>query len=198
MVRNQWKLKKMQFKNLNENYIRVYDDVIPKLMCDHMIEEFEKNEDQFDKQTLKGHRSFTQITLQQYANWKPYQDNLQYAFNSCIDKYMEDCDITSKMFPEQYAYEMYRMKRYEPNGVDEFHDHVDVGNYASAKRFLVFFLYLNEPEGGETDFPQRDISVTPKAGRMLMFPPMWTHLHAGRKVTGDESKYIIGSYLHYV
>ena len=83
----------MQFKNLNENYIRVYDDVIPKLMCDHMIEEFEKNEDQFDKQTLKGHRSFTQITLQQYANWKPYQDNLQYAFNSCIDKYMEDCDI---------------------------------------------------------------------------------------------------------
>jgi hypothetical protein len=51
----------MQFKNLNENYIRVYDDVIPQLMCDHMIEEFEKNEDQFDKQTLKGHRSFTQI-----------------------------------------------------------------------------------------------------------------------------------------
>ena len=47
-------------------------------MCQHMIEEFEKNEDQFDKQTLKGHRSFTQITLQQYANWKPYQDNLQY------------------------------------------------------------------------------------------------------------------------
>ena len=66
-------------QNLNENYIRVYDDVIPQLMCQHMIEEFEKNEDQFDKQTLKGHRSFTQITLQQYANWKPYQDNLQYV-----------------------------------------------------------------------------------------------------------------------
>ena len=49
------------------------------------------------------------------------------------------------------------MKRYEPNGVDEFHDH-DVGNHESAKRFLVFFLYLNEPQGGETDFPQRGIS----------------------------------------
>ena len=84
MVKNQWKLKKMQFKNLNENYIRVYDDVIPETMCKNMIEEFEKSEDQFDKQTLKGHRSFTQIALQQYSNWKPYQQDLQNAFNSCI------------------------------------------------------------------------------------------------------------------
>ena len=188
----------MQFESLNENYIRTYDDIITKDLCDELISEFERNEVQFDKQVLKGHRSFTQVNLHQYENWKPYQENLQYAFNKCITDYIKECDITEKMFPEQYAYEMFRMKRYEPNGVDEFHDHVDVGNYASAKRFLVFFLYLNEPEGGETDFPQRGVSVTPKAGRLLMFPPMWTHLHAGRKVTGDTSKYIVGSYLHYI
>ena len=35
----------MQFESLNENYIRTYDDVIPELMCQHMIEEFEKSED---------------------------------------------------------------------------------------------------------------------------------------------------------
>ena len=62
MVIKKW-MKKMQFNSLNENYIRTYDDVIPELMCQHMIEEFEKNEDQFDKQVLKGHRSFTQIAL---------------------------------------------------------------------------------------------------------------------------------------
>ena len=164
MDKDQWKLKKkMQFKNLNENYIRVYDDVIPETMCKNMIEEFEKSEDQFDKQTLKGHRSFTQIGLQQYSNWKPYQQDLQNAFNSCISRYMEECDVVDKMFPEQYAYEMFRLKRYEPNGIDEFHDHVDVGNHASAKRFLVFFLYLNEPEGGHTDFPQRDVSSDTKS-----------------------------------
>ena len=111
---------------------------------------------------------------------------------------MKECNIVERMFPEEFAYEMFRMKRYEPNGVDEFNDHVDVGNHASAKRFLVFFLYLNEPEGGETDFPQRGVTITPKTGSLLMFPPMWTHLHAGRKVTGDVPKYILGSYLHYV
>ena len=100
VIIKKWKLRKrMQYKNLNENYIRVYDDVIPSLMCQHMIEEFEKNEDQFDKQTLKGHRSFTQITLQQYANWKPYQDNLQYAFNTCINRYMEAVSYTHLTLP---------------------------------------------------------------------------------------------------
>ena len=40
MDKDQWKLKeKMQFKNLNENYIRVYDDVIPETMCKNMIAE---------------------------------------------------------------------------------------------------------------------------------------------------------------
>ena len=188
----------MQFQSLNENYIRIYDDIITKDLCDELISEFERSEAQFDKQVLKDHRSFTQIALQQHSNWKPYADELQGVFNKCVWRYMQDCQVTDKMFPPQYAYEMYRMKRYEPNGVDEFHDHVDVGNHESAKRFLVFFLYLNEPQGGETDFPQRGISVTPKAGRLLMFPPMWTHLHAGRKVTGDVPKYILGSYLHYV
>ena len=188
----------MQFQSLNENYIRTYDNVINHQLCDDMIAEFEKSEEQFDVQTLKGHRSFTQIALQQHENWKQFLDPLYWAFNKCIKEYMKDCNIVERMFPEEFAYEMFRMKRYEPNGVDEFNDHVDVGNHASAKRFLVFFLYLNEPEGGETDFPQRGVSVLPKAGRLLMFPPMWTHLHAGRKVTGDTSKYIVGSYLHYV
>ena len=188
----------MQFNSLNENYIRTYDKVISSELCKEMIEEFEKNEDQYDKQTLEGHRSFTQIALQQHENWKRFETPLHEAFNGCISKYMDDCSIVDKMFPQQFAYEMFRMKRYEPNGVDEFNDHVDVGNHASAKRFLVFFLYLNEPEGGETDFPQRGVTITPKTGSLLMFPPMWTHLHAGRKVTGDVPKYILGSYLHYV
>ena len=101
------------------------------------------------------------------------------------------------MFPQQFAFEQFRLKRYLPNGEDHFDDHVDVGDINSARRFLVFFLYLDHNEGGHTDFPQGNISVQPQTGRMLMFPPMWTHLHAGRKPI-DKPKYIIVSYLHYV
>ena len=53
---------------------------------------------------------------------------------------MDDCSIVDKMFPQQFAYEMFRMKRYEPNGVDEFNDHVDVGNHASQKVLGILFI----------------------------------------------------------
>ena len=36
------------------------------------------------------------------------------------------------------------MKKYMPNNIDEFKEHVDVSDYASARRFLVFFLYLDD------------------------------------------------------
>ena len=103
----------MQFESLNENYIRTYDDIITKDLCDELISEFERNEVQFDKQVLKDHRSFTQVALQQHPNWKPYADELQGVFNKCVWRYMQDCQVTDKMFPPQYAYEMYRMKRYK-------------------------------------------------------------------------------------
>ena len=70
-------------------------------------------------------------------------------------------------------------------------------SYNSARRFLVFFMYLNNNDGGETTFPDYDISVKPEAGKVLVFPPLWTFRHAGQKPI-NQPKYIIGSYLHYV
>jgi hypothetical protein len=158
---------------------------------------FERFPQHHEEVVLDGHRSFKQVTLQLHDQWFPFEEKLQEIFNGYIKRYMNDCDITPMMFPPAYAFEMFRLKRYLPNDVDEFANHVDVGNYDSARRFLVFFLYLDDNEGGHTEFPQFNISVQPKTGRMLMFPPMWTHLHAGRKPI-DKPKYIIGSYLHYV
>ena len=50
---------------------------------------------------------------------------------------------------------------------------------------------------GRRNFPKLKHSVECKKGSMLMFPPMWTHVHAGEKPK-DKPKYILGSYLHYV
>ena len=179
------------------NFIQTYDDVISKEFCDQLIAMFEESPEHHEEIFLEGHRSFTQVTLQQHAAWRPFAIELQNVFDQYISRYMEDCNVTNKMFPQQYSYEMFRMKRYLPNDIDEFSDHVDVGNLDSARRFLVFFLYVAENERGFTDFPQYNIRVVPKVGRMTMFPPLWPWLHAGVKPI-DKPKYIIGSYLHYV
>ena len=64
-----------------------------------------------------------------------------------------------------------RFKRYLPNDKDEFKEHVDVGDYDSARRFLVFFLYLNNNFDGRTSFSEYDMQVYPKKNSLLMFPP---------------------------
>ena len=91
------------------------------------------------------------------------------------------------------------MKRYLPDGVDEFGDHVDVTNYENARRFLAFFLYLDNNEDGQTLFRIKGHNWSSSCiqGNLLIFPPMWPWVHAGRKPT-KVPKYIVGSYLHYV
>ena len=123
-----------------------------------------------------------------------------------IEKYFEivSCPVCednkidkTHQWPQKFGFEQIRFKKYEVNNADEFKEHVDVMDYASAKRFLVFFLYLKDNKGGHTSFPEYDLKVEPKAGRLLMFPPLWTYKHIGHKPI-EEPKYIIGSYLHYV
>ena len=137
---------------------------------------------------------------QQEHNGKRFDDNniLKKVFTANVEKYKNDCGVSEQQMPLTCVLEPVRMKRYLPNNHDEFRPHVDVNQKANCTRFLVMFLYLNDNEGGLTEFPEYDTMIQPKAGTVLMFPPMWTHLHAGRKVTGDTSKYIVGSYLHYI
>ena len=182
---------------MNNDFVKVYNKVIGEDLCKQLIAMFEENPQQHEDIKLEGHRSFKQVTLQQHNDWQPFTEKLTEVFFEHIDKYRQDCNITNGMFPEQFAFEAFRLKRYMPNDVDEYNDHVDVGNHSSARRFLVFFLYLNDNEGGSTDFPQFNLSVKPVTGKMLMFPPLWTHIHAGARPI-IAPKYIIGSYLQYV
>jgi len=58
-------------------------------------------------------------------------------------------------------------------------------------RQLVAIWYLNDVAGpgGETEFPLQEILVKPAEGKLVLFPPFWTHVH--RAVTlEDRVKYI--------
>ena len=189
----------VQRKNSNmETYIRSYDDILDEDICQSLIDKFEQSNSQYEIHDNVA-MSFTQINLMKHNDWRIFYDDLNLSFKSCIERYKDDCQIVDNMFPRRFGYEQYRMKRYLPDGKDQFRNHVDVMDYNTARRFLVFFLYLNEPEGGETEFHCfNGEKIKPKAGRMCMFPPMWTHLHSGNAVMGTKPKYIIGSYLHYV
>ena len=180
-----------------KKYIKVYDNVLSEHQCNALMHKFETNTDQHVSTDLEYHRHFTEININEHQDWKNMVDGLYTTLRVHVERYRKDCNIKVKQWPDKFGFEQIRFKRYLPNDKDEFKEHVDVGDYASARRFLVFFLYLNDNDGGETSFSEYDIKVKPKAGRLLMFPPTWTYLHTGHKPL-ETPKYIIGSYLHYV
>ena len=190
-----------------DNYIQIYDDVIDEESCQKFIEKFEDSPDHF----LTVHEedgdekiSFKQIVLVDHKEWESVQKGMLEVFQDYIIHYKVDCNIVTKQWPETYGYEAIRIKRYLDNDYDRFDPHVDVLNYETSRRFLTFFIYLNDvEEGGETQFmnlhkPGTYIpyTVQPKQGRLLMFPPTWQYYHAGLKPISGK-KYLLHSYCHY-
>ena len=198
-----------------KDYVRVYDEVIDKDLAKKCIDLFESNTDKHDRvETENLKPQFTQLNFTQLykeseeskIQHEPLHYLLQTAFMGCVNLYKTELNIGDN-FPYDIALEEFRIKKYKPDGLgacdapsgrpDQFAKHVDVLDYNSARRYLGFFLYLNEPEQGETVFPNWSQWIKPKCGRMMVFPPTWMFPHEGRPCR-KFPKYIVGSYLHYL
>ena len=182
-----------------ENFVKIYDNVIDEESCKGLIEKFEELQDKHEIVNIEDKEdriSFNQIVLTKSEEWKTVNDGLMKLFQAYIAQYKKECNISEQMWPDKCGFETIRMKRYLANDYDRFDYHVDVKDYATARRFLAFFIYLNDvEEGGETEFLFG--RVKPKMGRLVMFPPMWPWFHAGQKPVSG-TKYFIQSYCHYV
>jgi len=190
-----------------ENCVRVYDNVIDSEWCNDVIERFEKSKPESFNTT---HKEYTELDIDNlpeersemglpYHPFKLIRDKFVSIMEENLTNFKIDVGIKDLHLPPVMDMENIRIKKYTDNGKDQFGEHVDVlrSMGPSAKRFLVFILYLSDvEEGGETSIPRYDIKVKPKQGRLLMFPPFWTHPHQGEKVT-KGTKYTIMSYLHY-
>lgn len=88
----------------------------------------------------------------------------------------------------------YQMQRYS-KGEGYYREHVDGDPRMCADRVLALVVYLNDvDEGGETYFPWQQISVRPKAGRVVVFPANWMYPHEAKvPISGD--KYMISTFI---
>ena len=183
-----------------EKWIKTYPKIFSKEECAGLIEWFEILDEskQLVHTKLEGHREFDEVNLNDFREQSlKVQLDVYKRFDDILEKYKQDVKVHKKALPEKSAWEEIRIKRYRA-GRGNFLDHVDVGDYISARRFLVFFVYLNNVvEGGETEFPTLDLQVSPECGTILVFPATWTFLHRGN-VPISNDKYILGSYKHYV
>lgn len=180
------------------DYITVVDDVLSPAICEGMIKKFEEH-DHIPRE--EDYYRFAELNLHQTPGFENECKAIQDGITLMIKEYKAKHNAI--FMPEKFTLEQFRMKRYEPNGLDVFDWHTDVGDYKSARRFLVCLMYLNDvEEGGETAFDsdaadEDTITVKAKAGRLVMFPPTWQYPHKG-KMPVSGNKYIISTYGHYI
>lgn len=185
------------------SYVTLYDNIYTKEACKSLIDKFEAYPEVWlpEQHTYKDgwHMHFTQIKLADHEVFAKENEMLHNLFLQGISAYKKEHAIKDIQWPSKFRLEPIRMKRYLPNTDERFDEHVEVTNLQTARRFLVAFIYLNDNfSGGETDFTQLKMRVTPKQGTMLLFPATWNWLHKAYPVQGDNPKYIVGTLLHYV
>ena len=73
----------------------------------------------------------------------------------------------------------YNLQRTLPG--EYYHWHVDAGPGEFSDRQMVAIWYLNDVPGpgGETEFPLQEVAIRPAEGKLVLFPPFWTHVHRG-------------------
>jgi hypothetical protein len=88
----------------------------------------------------------------------------------------------------------YNLQRTLPG--EYYHWHVDAGPGEFSQRQLVAIWYLNDVAGpgGETEFPLQEVAIRPEQGKLVLFPPFWTHVHRGVRLE-QGVKYIATTWI---
>ena len=185
-------------KEVKENtFIFEQKNALPAELCDDMIKRFEAHTDEQYQgrigQTVSQDTSIkktTDLVVSGKDHWKDVDNNLFRSMGIAIKEFREAYPYFKGPFKDMG----YAIQRYNPG--EFYHWHIDGGSHDFSQRQLVALWYLNDVPGpgGETEFLFQDIKIKPEKGKLVLFPPFWTHEH--RAVTLDEGvKYIATTWI---
>ena len=172
-----------QLREVKPNsFIFEIENALTSDICREIIDRFEANpEQQYPGRVGQGaeqERSIKQSTdlvVSGKENWKDVDQiffhSTAFAVRTIRERY--------PFFGGPFKDVGYNVQRTEPGQF--YHGHIDGGSHDFADRQLVVIWYLNDVEGpgGETEFSFQDVKVKPEEGKMVLFPPFWTHEHRG-------------------
>lgn len=181
------------------DFIAVFDGAVEADMCRHLIARFE------GEPGMRVHNGAGIMPGLEQSAWSELDlarlgDRRILSFfadqvRTYFARYGERCRLTLPLSPVQKLSELI-LKRYEAGTDQRFQPHFDALGPVS-NRYLVFLWYLNDvATGGETWFPDLDLKVAPRTGRLLVFPPYWMYQHAGLPPVSSH-KYILSTYCLY-
>ena len=179
-------------------YLRTYDAHLEPALCEKLIASFNALS-RFQQQNGRNIRadaladsSWTELNVTRLSD-AGFLTFFRSRIDHALEAYNRDVQLPIPV-PNSAQIADLVLKRYRPGHEERFQLHFDAVNHL-ANRYLVMLWYLNDVAGGgETRFPQLDIAVAPKAGRLIVFPPYWMYQHEGLMPVSCD-KYILSTYL---
>ncbi|MAQ72871.1 MAG: 2OG-Fe(II) oxygenase [Gammaproteobacteria bacterium] len=174
------------------SFIFEFNDSLSKDKCDEIIKRFENSSDQHYQgrigQNLKEDTSIkksTDMVISGKDEWKDIDELLFTSLAKALSRVKKQFEFFNGPFKDVG----YAVQRTKPG--EYYHWHVDSGSHQLSDRQLVAIWYLNDIEGpgGETEFLNQAIKIKPETGKLILFPPFWTHEHRGVKLQ-KSVKYI--------
>ena len=164
--------------------IIVIDDAVPN--CEDIIKLATSDSNGWkDAEIFISGQSGTEVN-------KEYRDTNVYLIDTNNPFWNDLCEIIFN-YADQYAkifdfsfseMELPQILFYE-KGFGKYNPHID--SCSNAPRIMSALLYLNDVySGGETYFNKIDISIEPKAGRLVLFPSDYVFSHAAKIPTSNE------------
>lgn len=184
-----------------ENFIFVCDEVLPSSQCAHLIDLFEQDArvqagqvvDHLGKRTQSADKVSDDLVMAPEGPWAEHYQTLHQAVAGFVRVYAEQ---SPALQVAPLVWPAYKIQRYAKDK-GYFRWHFDALGPGAFERVLGLILYLNDVEtGGETQFYHQQVQVSPVAGRGILFPAGWTHMHCGTVPT-SSAKYIISTFVSF-
>ena len=166
----------------DQTFIFEKHKALPLDVCNEMLRRFEEHADeQYEgrvgqqAQKEQSIKQSTDLVLSGKEHWK----DIDKALFQSLGKALTELRETYPFFKGPFKDSGYAIQRTDPGQF--YHWHIDGGSHEFSQRQLVAIWYLNDVEGpgGTTDFSHQGVKVRPEAGKLLLFPPFWTHEHRG-------------------
>ena len=129
--------------------------------------------------------------------WKYLLTELISVLESCKDDYEQQFYRGMEMLDPWEIHHIFNMQRYLPGeGYSEYH--CERAGEVAGHRMGVWMIYLNDVhDRGWTEFYYQQHYEKAEAGKLIIWPSDWTHLHRGI-VSHTETKYILTGWFSWV
>lgn len=128
-------------------------------------------------------------------DWFDFIEYINQKLEKGLDEYMIEHPALENI--QQFDLEGYNIQRYLP-GEGFFNWHCENSGYTlGGDRVLAWMFYLNDVEDGGTEFKAQNHTEKAEAGKFLVWPAYWTHVHRGQ-ISETQTKYIVTGWFRHI